>query len=317
MHARGRHGADRDGARRRSARGGRRPARARDAAGRRPGRGGTLASSLGGMLLLFIGAAMLVPVGVPLIARVVGWPAARFAGHPGTSRARQRDPQPGSYRLDGGRADDRDRARLGDRGRRPEPQGHRDRGHRVADRLVARAPVARSAGSRLPPVAARNARRRLPACGRSARCATTAARSARSRSTSAASTRRRSTGPYRFTWQEGIGAEALADARHDRARSSATTSPSSSDLVVGDRIAVLSARRQDDGATSCGACSHRPRLDSLLGHVVITQQAFDATFPQPADVFTFVDLAPGTRHVPRSRHGCRCSRTPSCARRRR
>ncbi len=35
------------------------------------------------------------------------------------------------------------------------------------------------------------------------------------------------------------------------------------------------------------------RLDSLLGHVVITQQAFDASFPQPADMFTFVDLAPG------------------------
>ena len=44
---------------------------------------GTLASSLGGMLLLFIGAAMLVPIAVPVIARIVGWPAARFAGIPG------------------------------------------------------------------------------------------------------------------------------------------------------------------------------------------------------------------------------------------
>ena len=44
---------------------------------------GTLAASLGGMLLLFIGAAMLVPIAVPVIARIVGWPAARFAGIPG------------------------------------------------------------------------------------------------------------------------------------------------------------------------------------------------------------------------------------------
>ena len=44
---------------------------------------GTLLASLGGMLLLFIGAAMLVPVAVPVIARIVGWPAARFAGIPG------------------------------------------------------------------------------------------------------------------------------------------------------------------------------------------------------------------------------------------
>ena len=103
---------------------------------------GTLVSSLGGMLLLFIGAAMLVPVAVPVVARLVGWPAARFAGIPGTACARQRDPQSRPHRLDGGRADDRDRARLGDRGRRPQPQGQRGRGDRVADRVLARAPVA-------------------------------------------------------------------------------------------------------------------------------------------------------------------------------
>ncbi len=41
---------------------------------------GTLGASLGGMLLLFVGAAMLVPVAVPVVAAVVGWPAARFGG---------------------------------------------------------------------------------------------------------------------------------------------------------------------------------------------------------------------------------------------
>jgi len=43
---------------------------------------GTLFSSLGGMLALLIGAALLVPV----VARAVGWPAARIAGIPGGSR---------------------------------------------------------------------------------------------------------------------------------------------------------------------------------------------------------------------------------------
>ena len=111
---------------------------------------GTLASSLGGMLLLFIGAAMLVPIAVPVIARIVGWPAARFAGHPGAPRSRQRDPQSRPDRIDGGRADDRHRPRLRNRGARSEPQDHRGRGGRVADRLVARAPVGDGLGVAAP-----------------------------------------------------------------------------------------------------------------------------------------------------------------------
>ena len=57
---------------------------------------GTLASSLGGMLLLFIGAAMLVPVAVPLVAplrRLAGGEASR--GSPGGSRVTTRSATPG------------------------------------------------------------------------------------------------------------------------------------------------------------------------------------------------------------------------------
>ena len=97
-------------------------------------------------------------------------------------------------------------------------------------------------------------------------------------------------GPYRFTWQEGskqsLAALGTTGAlvRDDLAEQK--------DLVVGDRISVLSAAGKTRSYVVRGVFAPA-RLDSLLGHVVITQQAFDASFPQPADMFTFVDLAPG------------------------
>ena len=88
--------------------------------------------------------------------RVAGGPLRR---DPGAPRSRQRDPQSGPHRIDRGGADDRHRPRLRNRGARSEPQGHRGRGRRVADRLLARAPVGDRAGSRCP----RRRRRRSPA----------------------------------------------------------------------------------------------------------------------------------------------------------
>ena len=64
--------------------------------------------SLGiGALAVFIGVAMLAPTLVPPIARVLGWPAARFGGAAGHARARQLDPQSLAHRVDRVRADDR------------------------------------------------------------------------------------------------------------------------------------------------------------------------------------------------------------------
>ena len=64
------------------------------------------------------------------------------------------------------------------------------------------------------------------------------------------------------------------------------------DLAVGDRLSLVSAAGKTSSYVVRGVFAPA-RLDSLLGHVVVSQKAFDATFPQPADQFTFVDLAPG------------------------
>ena len=215
---------------------------------------GTLASSLGGMLLLFIGAAMLVPVAVPV------WRGSRLAGgalrgDPRAARTRQRDPQPRPHRLDGGGADDRDRARLGDRGA-SAAASRSPRSRRTSPRSARRTCSSRRpAGSRSRP--RRPAPdRALPAWRRSAPCATTAARSARNRSTSAGSTRRRSTGR---TGSPGRWARRGASPHSGRPGSTRPRRPRRAEGPRRRRPDRAPERLgQDDDATSSAGSSLRP-----------------------------------------------------------
>ncbi len=91
---------------------------------------------------------------------------------------------------------------------------------------------------------------------------------------------------YRFTWRrgseqalgvlEGHGAlvrQDLADEKH---------------LQVGDHLQLRATSGKRVDLVVRGV--YRPaKLDSLLGHVVVTQQLFDRTFPRPADLLTFAD----------------------------
>ena len=250
---------------------------------------GTLVSSLGGMLLLFIGAAMLVPVAVPVIARIVGWPAARFAGIPGRLARDNAIRNPGrtastAAALMIGIALVSAIAVLGRSLKVTAVEATR-----VADRLVARAPVGDAAGSRCHP--RRRGRSPAPrACSALSSVRYDRGKIGKKQVDVSGIDPATIDGPYRFTWQEGskqsLAALGTTGAlvRDDLAEQK--------DLVVGDPISVLSASGKTRSYVVRGVFAPA-RLDSLLGHVVITQQAFDASFPQPADMFTFVDLAPG------------------------
>ena len=64
-----------------------------------------------GALLIFIGVALFSSHLVVPLATVIGWPGAELGGAAGRARARELAAQPAAHRLDGGRADDRPRAR--------------------------------------------------------------------------------------------------------------------------------------------------------------------------------------------------------------
>jgi putative ABC transport system permease protein len=249
---------------------------------------GTLASSLGGMLLLFIGAAMLVPIAVPVIARIVGWPAARFAGIPGRLARDNAIRNPGrtastAAALMIGIALVSAIAVLG--------RSLKVTAVEAVESQIGSSHVLQSetGWESLPPAAAKTI---AGAPGVNALSSVRYDRGKIGKKQVDVSGIDPATidGPYRFTWQEGskqsLAALGTTGAlvRDDLAEQK--------DYVVGDRIAVLSAAGKTQSYVIRGVFAPA-RLDSLLGHVVITQQAFDASFPQPADVFTFVDLAPG------------------------
>ena len=60
---------------------------------------------------------------------------------------------------------------------------------------------------------------------------------------------------------------------------------------VGDRMTVQSASGDKRTVTVRGIYDP-PEIDQMLGMVSITQQAFDQTFPQPKNRFTFIDAGP-------------------------
>ena len=97
---------------------------------------------------------------------------------------------------------------------------------------------------------------------------------------------------YDFAWLEGSDA-ALATLRDGGAVVREGTGH------VGDTIAFLTPAGKEVQATVRGVYEKRSDLDQLLGHVVLSQSAFDASFPRPADALTILrtDSAAGVEQA--------------------
>jgi putative ABC transport system permease protein len=93
---------------------------------------------------------------------------------------------------------------------------------------------------------------------------------------------------YRFEWKEGsdaVWADLGRDGavvRDDLAKDEA--------LAVGDTVGYLTPSGKKVEVVIRGI--YEPgKFDPLLGHVLVSQAAFDASFPRPGDMFTFVEAA--------------------------
>ena len=84
--------------------------------------------------------------------------------------------------------------------------------------------------------------------------------------------------------------------------------------AVGGKLKIQSASG-DERTVVVRGIYDPPEIDQMLGMVSITQQAFDETFPQPKNRFTFIDADRAPR--PRSRRPRHRSTTPSSTRARR
>jgi putative ABC transport system permease protein len=98
-------------------------------------------------------------------------------------------------------------------------------------------------------------------------------------------------GLYRFDWAAGSSAAALASLGRDGAIIREDLADKE-DIAVGDRFAMLTPAGKTVHLTVKGIYEP-PRIDSLLGHVLISEERFDATFPRPRNLYTFLDVAPG------------------------
>jgi putative ABC transport system permease protein len=90
---------------------------------------------------------------------------------------------------------------------------------------------------------------------------------------------------YRFDWAQGSDA-ALATLDGDGAIVE-TTFAEDHGLAIGSPLVIVSPSGDELRRTVTGVYDP-PRLSSLLGTALISQRAFDATFPRPKDVTTFV-----------------------------
>jgi len=93
-------------------------------------------------------------------------------------------------------------------------------------------------------------------------------------------------GMYVFEWKDGASDETLASLGRDGAIVKESFAKSN-DLAVGDRFRLRTP--QGNGvALRVAGLYQPPRAAELLGGVVITQQAFDATFARPQNKLTLV-----------------------------
>ncbi len=252
------------------------------------GVGGTLGASLGGMLVLLVGAALLVPVAVPVVSRVVGWPAARLGGVPG------RLARDNAIRNPGRTASTAAALMIGIAlvtavavlGRSLKDTAIESTTSQIGSTHVLES---ETGWETLAPAAAVSLDGAPGVQGLSSVRYDRGKVGTKEVDVSGVDPATID-GRYVFTWKEGSAAALRqlgttgAIVRSDLAEQQ--------DLAVGDRISLLTAGGETTSYVVRDVFDP-PKLDSLLGHVVIDQRAFDATFPQPADLYTFLDLAPG------------------------
>jgi putative ABC transport system permease protein len=94
---------------------------------------------------------------------------------------------------------------------------------------------------------------------------------------------------YRFDWTDGSAATVNRLGPHDAIVTKAMADDA--DLAVGDRVAIETPSG-DTATVGVRAIYDPPAVDPMLGDISISQQAFDAAFPQPKNSLTFLDAGP-------------------------
>ena len=102
---------------------------------------------------------------------------------------------------------------------------------------------------------------------------------------------------YRFTWKDGSGSDAAAAALGANGALVRMDLADDDAVEVGDTISLETASGEPMHAVVKGIFDPA-KLDSLLGHVVVSQAHFDKAFPRPGDLYTFVN-APSKQAVER------------------
>ena len=119
-------------------------------------------------------------------------------------------------------------------------------------------------------------------------------------------------GFYTFDWVNGDDRTVPAMGTNDAVIAKAYADDH--DVAVGERLEIQSASGDKRTVTVRGIYDP-PQIDQMLGMVSITQEAFDDTFPQAKNRFTFLEAS--RRPEPPSRRPPSRSPTPSCTRARR
>jgi putative ABC transport system permease protein len=99
---------------------------------------------------------------------------------------------------------------------------------------------------------------------------------------------------YRFDWADGSAAS-VAGLGKDGALVTETYA-TDHDLEVGSEIPVTTPDGDRHSYTVRGIYD-APQIDAMLGDVAISQQAFDAAYPQPKNMFTFIDAGPDAQQA--------------------
>jgi len=95
---------------------------------------------------------------------------------------------------------------------------------------------------------------------------------------------------YKFEWTEG---SAAAVGQLDNGGALVTqTYADDQHVTVGERLSIQTPSGDKQSAVVRGIYDP-PEIEQMLGSVTIGQQAFDDVFPQPKNMFTFLDAGPG------------------------
>ena len=93
---------------------------------------------------------------------------------------------------------------------------------------------------------------------------------------------------YKFEWVEGSQASLAALASGGAIVREGLELPGSGEAAVGDTVFFLTPAGNEAQAVVRGVYKKHGDLDQLLGQVVLSQEAFDRSFPRPGDLLTLV-----------------------------